>query len=106
MQEVAERRSLKTTIARAARDVSKVVLFVLLLAAIREYATFGTVGQGITLATIVPPDSAGLLPFLGTAPGALLILALFIAAANTVQQVIPHSDESPADDHAQQRGGF
>jgi len=76
VQETAERRACGATFALAIRDVSVIIVFLTGFGALREFATYGRV--------LAPVGSVadGLLPIFASPPGALLLLALVLAATN------------------------
>jgi len=80
MQEIAERNALTVTLRRGLRDVASIVIFLVLFAALRELIAHGTLSIFVS-ADMVP---AGPLPLIASAPGALLTLALVLAAANAL----------------------
>ena len=89
MQETAERNSLVRTLKQGSVDVVGVVVFLGLFGTAREIAAYGAILTDWALVnSIRPPASAPTGPFalIASAPGALLMLALFLAGVNAIVQ--------------------
>lgn len=90
MQEVAEQNSPTITVRRGLMDVSAVVAFLGLFGALRELCAHGTIfGDWVLVAGLRPLGATtpgGPFPLMASAPGALLALALLLAAANAISR--------------------
>lgn len=88
MQEIADRNSLARTMAQVVRDGAYVGAFFCLFGLLREFVAYGLVFTDLQLVAGVylngSTPSAGPIPFMASAPGALLALALCLAGANAV----------------------
>lgn len=88
VQELAERSSFKQTITQCGRDIVALFMFIVVFAALREFAAFGAVFSDRAL--LVGNDAFavssfhGPLPILVSAPGGLLVFALLLAGVNAL----------------------
>ncbi len=82
IQEVAERRTLRTTLSTIARDTGGITGFLVVLGATRELLAYGTVSFTLSATAATP---GGPLPVFASAPGALLLLAVVLAASAAVR---------------------
>ncbi len=88
MQEIADRNGIVPTMTQVGRDVLWVGVFFCLFGLLREFVAYGAVltdlqlvaGAYVTGST----PSAGPIPFMAGAPGALLMLALCLAGMNAI----------------------
>lgn len=88
MQEFAERNALAPTVSKVLRDAVYIVVFFGLFGALREFGAYGSLFTDLQLIhggySLGPATSAGPIPVMASAPGALLTLALILAAANAI----------------------
>ena len=88
MREIAERNNLLCTVAHTVRDAAYIGAWFCLFGLLREYAAYGAVFTDLPLLVGVyfneATISAGFIPLLKSGPGALLALALCLAATNAV----------------------
>jgi electron transport complex protein RnfE len=100
IQELAEQNPLATTVTKLVRDVVYVIAFFVLFGALREFAAYGSVLNDLQLVHGVSPlglvTTAGSIPMMASAPGALLALALCLAGANAIAPRSRETEIAPA----------
>ncbi len=100
MQEFAERHSLAPTVLKLLRDAAYIVVFFGLFGALREFGAYGSIFTDLQLVygVYLPGSaiSAGPIPVLASAPGALLSLALILAGTNAITRRSQESETNLA----------
>lgn len=88
LQEMAEHHSLTNTIPRVIRDGGWVLVFAVVIALIREFASYGIIFHDWPLLYGLPAEQPpnGWLPFLAQPGGALIILGMMLGILNLVTQ--------------------
>lgn len=81
MQEVAERQPIPASLRRGLSDVALIIGFLAIFGAVRELLAFGSITLFVSNSNLV---ANGPLPFIAGGPGALLLLAVTLAGANTL----------------------
>jgi electron transport complex protein RnfE len=95
IQEVAERSGLTSTLIKTSREIGAVIIFFTLFGAVREFAVYGALltDSGLLFQSgTASVARQGLLPILGSPPGAILLFALVLAAVNAFRRPEQLSD--------------
>lgn len=103
IQEVAERSGFSSTITKTTLDIGVVIVFFILFGAVREFAAYGALFTDIELLSNYSSariTGQGLLPIFGSAPGALLLFGLVLAAVNAFRGTDQLSDTGTAEQRA------